>query len=75
MKVSQNMRILTKQQIARQDFVDNKVFELINSLLPSPEQIEWNIEIIGDVRELIYKKLREKSKGITKEQFYPFIKM
>ena len=44
---------LTKKQIERQDFVDNSIFELINDLLPSDKKIDWDIELIANVRETI----------------------
>lgn len=73
--MTMNMRTFTKQQIIRQDFVDNRIFELINSLLPASKQIKWDIEIIGDIRELIYKKLDRKLRGINEKRFYPFIEI
>lgn len=69
------MRIFTKQQIIRQDFVDNKIFELINSLLPASKQIEWDIEIIGSIRDLIFRKVNRKLGNVNEKRFYPFIKM
>lgn len=63
---------LTKQQIERQDFVDNAIFNLINELIPSDKEMEWNIEFIGVVRDAIQTRLVEK--GICSEQeFYPYI--
>ena len=44
---------LTKQQIKRQDFVDNVIFELINKLIPSDKKMEWDIEAIGEIRDAI----------------------
>ncbi len=38
---------LTNKQIKRQDFVDNRIFELIQKLNPSQIEINWDIEIIG----------------------------
>lgn len=63
---------LTKQQIERQDFVDNAIFNLINELIPSDKEMEWNIEFIGVVRDAIQTRLVEN--GICSEQeFYPYI--
>lgn len=31
------------EQIKRQDFVDNQIFDLVNRLIPSEKVIEWNI--------------------------------
>ena len=66
---------LTKQHIARQDFVDNQIFELINSLLPPSKQIDWDIELIGNVREVMRKEIVEKIKIVNERRFYPFIKI
>lgn len=63
---------LTEQQIERQDFVDNAIFNLINELIPSSKEMEWDIELIGEVRDAILTKLVEK--GFCSEQeFYPYI--
>lgn len=51
-----HIKQLTKQEIERQDFVDNRIFELIQELLPVPNIIDWDIEIIGSVRETIRKE-------------------
>lgn len=60
---------LTKQQIERQDFVDNAIYDMINELIPSNKEMEWNIEAIGEVRDAIQNQLVER--GIcTKEEFY-----
>ena len=63
---------LTGQQIERQDFVDNAIFNLINELIPSDKEMEWDIEFIGVVRDAIQTRLVEK--GICSEhEFYPYI--
>jgi len=69
------MAQLTKQQITRQDFVDNQVFDLINSLLPPSKKIDWDIEIIGNVRETIRDEVVEKLHVVDEKRFYPFIKI
>ena len=66
------MPTLTKQQISRQDFVDNQIYELINSVLPSSKQIAWDIEVIGNVREAVRKEIGKKLR-ISEKQFYPFM--
>ena len=54
------MTQLTKQQINRQDFVDNQIFELINILVPPAEQIKWDIELMGNIRESFFKEIKRK---------------
>ncbi len=61
----------TKQNIARQDFVDNKVFELINELLPERKKIDWNIEVIANVRDAIFSAVSDKVGGLDEFKFYP----
>lgn len=61
---------LTRQQLERQDFVDNLIYELINELIPSEKEMGWNIEVIGEVRDAIQSQLVEK--GVcTEQEFYP----
>ena len=64
---------LTKQQIVRQDFVDNQIFALVNSLLPSQKQVEWDIEMIGDIRDVVRKRLVNKLDIVEETTFYPYI--
>ena len=62
---------LTARQIERQDCVDNAIFNLIQELSPVP--VEWDMEIIAEVREVIFEYLKEKIK-LSEMQFYPFIR-
>jgi len=68
------MTELTNQQIVRQDFVDNKIFELINELLPPSKKVEWDIAIISTVRESIRQEIVDELKIMNESEFYPFIK-
>ena len=63
---------LTAQPIERQDFVDNAIFELINELILSEKEMEWDIEAIGEIRDAIQSQLVEKG-FCTKQEFYPYI--
>lgn len=63
---------LTDKQIKRQDFVDNKIFLLISELNTSTKEVDWDIEMIGNVRNCIQNWLVEKSK-IDDMTFYPFM--
>ncbi|KKS38547.1 MAG: hypothetical protein A3G49_06575 [Candidatus Sungbacteria bacterium RIFCSPLOWO2_12_FULL_41_11] len=69
------METLIKQELERQDFVDNEIFELIQKLLPADKQLEWNIEIIGDVRDAIQEQIVDKQKAMSEEQFYSYLKI
>lgn len=68
------MSELTKQQIERQDFVDNQIFELTQKLLPRSKQINWDIETIGAIRDAISERIVTK-KLMTEMQFYPYLKI
>ena len=61
---------LTNKQIERQDFVDNKIMQLLQDLSLTYEPLVWNIDIIGEIRDSIEQYFL--SKGIcTEEEFYP----
>ena len=63
---------LTAQQIERQDFVDNAIYNLINELIPFDKEMEWNIEAIAEIRDAFQAQLVER--GIcTAQEFYPYI--
>ncbi len=62
---------ITKKQIERQDYVDNQIFELIQKLLLPPKKMDWDIEIIGAVRDVICKQVVDKQKVVSERQFYP----
>jgi hypothetical protein len=66
------MTKLAESQLARQDFVDNSIFELMLSLIPSHKEIEWDIEMIGDVRDCIGYWLVERHNITDKMTFYPY---
>lgn len=65
--------VLSPEQIERQDFVDNRIQDLVNDINPSNISVEWDIDFIAQIRELIRKKLVNEL-GVCNEQlFYPFI--
>ena len=65
------MENLNEDQIKRQDFVDNKIYELVNLLVPSEKKIEWNIEMIGDIRDTIQHWLVDRYQIVEELEFYP----
>ena len=65
------MENLNEDQIRRQDFVDNKIYELVNQLVPSEKKIGWNIEMIGDIRDTIQHWLVDKYGLVDELEFYP----
>jgi DNA polymerase sigma len=65
------MQNFTEDQIKRQDFVDNQIYDLVRRLIPSRKEIEWNIEMIGDIRDTIQHWLVDKYKIVDELEFYP----
>lgn len=56
--------------IQRQDFVDNAIFDLIQQLNPTEKNIDWNIEAIGNVRDVIKHYFCD-ADICTETEFYP----
>ena len=69
------MRRLTDKEIARQDFVDNAIHELINTVNPTEKVIEWDIEIIGEIRDKINYWLANRLEICSEQKFYPYIEI
>lgn len=67
------MKELTDKQIDRQDFVDNAIFQLVQRVNPTDKNIEWDIEMIGEVRDVIWQWIVERMKIIDEQTFYPYI--
>ena len=65
------MKNFTEDQIKRQDFVDNQIYDLVKRLIPSTREIEWDIEMIADIRDTIQHWLVDKYKIIDELKFYP----
>ena len=65
------MQHFSEDQINRQDFVDNEIYYLVKRLNSSPRQIEWDIEMIGDIRDTIQHSLVDKYGIVDELEFYP----
>jgi len=65
------MQKFTEDQIKRQDFVDNQIYDLVTRLVPLAKEIEWNIEMIGDIRDTIQHWLVDKYGIVDELEFYP----
>ena len=61
---------LKEKQIEQQDFVDNSIFELIKELNPCEKLIDWDIEMIGSIRDTIQFWIIEKT-NCSEQEFYP----
>jgi hypothetical protein len=51
--------------------VDNEIYHLVRRLNPSTREIEWNIEMIGDIRDTIQHWLVDRYKIFDELEFYP----
>jgi len=69
-----NENELTQQQIAQQDFIDNAIFSLIQVINPSNKEIEWDIEMIGEIRDVVKEWLVDKRNLTTEQEFYPYLR-
>ena len=65
-----NMQNFAEDQIKRQDFVDNQIYDLVKRFIPSRREIEWDIEMIGDIRDIIEHWLVHKYKIVGELEFY-----
>ncbi len=64
---------LTEQEIQRQDLVDNAIYTLLQTLNPTTRTIEWNIELIGKVRDAVSDVLVDDLALCSERDFYPFV--
>ncbi|MCC6259563.1 MAG: hypothetical protein IT311_01770 [Anaerolineales bacterium] len=67
------MQTLNDNEINRQDLVDNAIYNLLQELNPSERNIEWNIEIIGEIRDVIQAWFVERLAITDEMSFYPYI--
>ena len=67
------MKELTDKQISRQDFVDNAIFQLFQTVNPTDRSIGWNIEMIGEIRDVIREWIVERMKMTDEQNFYPYL--
>lgn len=67
------MKTLTNLEISRQDYVDDAIFKLIQGVNPTKQPIEWNIEMIGDIRDAVENWMVTRLKICAEREFYPFI--
>ena len=67
------IKSLTYLETSRQDYVDGEIFKLIQTLNPTEISIRWDIEMIGDVRDVIDDWIVAKLKLCNEKDFYPFI--
>jgi hypothetical protein len=66
------MKELTEDQVRRQDFVDIEIYQLMQRLNPTDKFIDWNIEMIGEIRDVIREWIVEKMKITDEQTFYAY---
>jgi hypothetical protein len=71
--LSNNDRELTISEIDRQDFVDNSIYQLVTDLNPTKKEIDWNIEMIANIRDEIGFWIVERLNLCREKEFYPFL--
>lgn len=62
---------LTAKQIGQQDFIDNNIYGLLVGV--SEKEIEWDMELISIVREVVQEIICDRLKLMTEMEFYPYI--
>lgn len=67
------MKELTNEQLSRQDYVDGEIFRLIQTVNPTKESIDWNIEMIGEIRDTVQDWIVGRLRLSSEQAFYPFI--
>jgi len=67
------MQELSERQTARQDYVDNAIYKLIKKVNPTNKKVEWDIELIGELRDKIREYFVENRIIADEQQFYPFL--
>ena len=63
--------ITERQKIEKWDFVDNSIFELLETLNPSKKEIKWDIKPISEIREVVINLFVDELKLCTEDDFYP----
>ena len=64
---------LTQHQIKQQDMIDNAIYHFIQSINPSGKKIPWDIEMIGELRDVIQEWFVDRLQLVKEQDFYPWI--
>ncbi len=64
---------LTREQIQRQEFVDNEIVSMLNTLTTSQVRIEYEPRMIFEIREVIMDWLVNKLELEDEMSFYPYV--
>jgi len=63
------MEKFTEEQLMRQDFVDNQIYDIVKRLISLKREIKWNIKMIADIRDTIQHWLVDKYKIVDELEF------
>jgi hypothetical protein len=55
----------------RQDKVDNAIFDMVKDITPIG-YLQWDMELIGEIRDVILEYVVNQKKWMTEQQFYPY---
>lgn len=65
---------LTRFELEQQDLVDDACYQLITEFCPNGLiDIEWNIELIGLVRDALQEVIVDRLGLMTEMEFYPYL--
>ena len=64
--------IFTQAETERQDIVDNLIYQLLTDLAPWGSEIDWDMEYIAEVRDVIQEILVDELGLMTEQKFYPY---
>lgn len=64
---------LNKQQLDRQDLVDNAINSLLCDLCPEDKTVIWDMEYISLLREAVQTILVDDLKLMSEMEFYPYL--
>ena len=66
-------RNLSEEEINRQDFVDGKIYKFIQSVIPRGKNVDWDIEAIGEIRDVIQGWVVDRWQLSSEMEFYPYM--
>jgi hypothetical protein len=61
----------TEQETDRQDRVDNAIFNMVEEITPIG-YMDWDMELIGEIRDVIKEYVVDQKNWMTEQQFYPY---
>jgi|WetSurSiteA1Bulk_404760.scaffolds.fasta_scaffold605391_1 hypothetical protein len=64
--------IFTDAETERQDIVDNLIYQLLTDLAPWGAEIDWDIEYISRIRDVVQEILVDELGLTTEIKFYPY---